>query len=176
MANRNPGPKKLDADATRVWFRLLRLESRINTALGSRLRALGLTAPQCDVLTTLTEREGVTQQELAERLYVTKGNISGLIDRLVAGGFVERRNIAGDRRSHAIYLTPAGRRRADEAIAMQRDFVAQTFGQLSAEKLVAFEELLVLTRDLVRAQSNQTDTPEQDPFPEGSSLALPSTA
>ena len=157
MANRNPGPKKLDADATRVWFRLLRLESRINTALASRLRALGLTAPQCDVLTTLTEREGVSQQELAERLYVTKGNISGLVDRLVAGALVERRAIAGDRRSHAIYLTPAGRRRADEAIAMQREFVAKTFGLLPPEKLVALEELLILTRDLVRAQSGEPE-------------------
>jgi MarR family transcriptional regulator, organic hydroperoxide resistance regulator len=155
MGNQNSGPKTLEGDATRVWFRLLRLESRINTALGSRLRALGLTAPQCDVLTTLTEREGVSQQELAERLYVTKGNISGLIDRLVASGFVERRAIAGDRRSHAIYLTAAGRRRAHEAIAMQREFVAQTFGQLSADQLVIFEELLILTRDLVRAQSSE---------------------
>src|ERR1700684_3502558 len=105
MRERSSGPKTLDADATRVWFRLLRLESRINAELGSRLRSLGLSPPQCDVLTTLTEREGVSQQELAERLYVTKGNISGLIDRLVAGGLVERRTIAGDRRSHAIYLT-----------------------------------------------------------------------
>src|SRR4051812_16012743 len=155
MRDQNPGPKKVDPDATRVWFRLLRLESRINTALGSRLRALGLTAPQCDVLTTLTEREGVSQQELAERLYVTKGNISGLIDRLVASGLVERRTLAEDRRSHAIYLSSAGRRRAQEAIAMQREFVAQTFGQLPPEKLIAFEQLLILTRDLVRAQSSE---------------------
>ncbi|MBV8850660.1 MAG: MarR family transcriptional regulator [Methylobacteriaceae bacterium] len=153
MRNHDSGPKTLEADAVRVWFRLLRLESRINAALGSRLRGLGLTAPQCDVLTTLTEREGVSQQELAERLYVTKGNISGLIDRLVSGGLVERRAIAGDRRSHAIFLTSAGRQRADEAIAMQRAFVGETFGRLPPEKLIAFEELLILTRDLVRAQS-----------------------
>jgi DNA-binding MarR family transcriptional regulator len=171
MRNQNSGPKTLEADATRVWFRLLRLESRINTALGSRLRALGLTAPQCDVLTTLTEREGVSQQELAERLYVTKGNISGLIDRLVASGLVERRAIAGDRRSHAIYLTAGGRRRAHEAIAMQREFVAQTFGQLSPDQLVMFEELLILSRDLVRAQSSETMEVEA----ETASLA-PSTA
>ena len=157
MRDQETGPKKLDADAARVWFRLLRLESRINTALASRLRALGLTAPQCDVLTTLTEREGVSQQELAERLYVTKGNISGLIDRLVAGGLVERGALAGDRRSHAIYLTAAGRQRANEAIAMQREFVAQTFGKLPPEKLIAFEELLILTRDLVRAKSGEAE-------------------
>ena len=161
MRNRDRGPKTPAADAPRVWFRLLRLESRISTALGSRLRALGLTAPQCDVLTTLTERKGVSQQELAERLYVTKGNISGLIDRLVSGGLVERRTIAGDRRSHAIYLTPAGARRAQEAIAMQREFVAQTFGQLPPEKLIAFEELLILTRDLVRAQASEANPAEE---------------
>ena len=171
MRDHDPGPKRLDADAARVWFRLLRLESRINTALGSRLRALGLTAPQCDVLTTLTEREGVSQQELAERLYVTKGNISGLIDRLVAGGLVERRTIAGDRRSHAIYLTAGGRQRANEAIAMQREFVAQTFGQLPPEKLVAFEELLILTRDLVRAQSSEADASKGGRVGEAPSLA-----
>ena len=102
----------------------------------------------------------------AERLYVTKGNISGLIDRLVAGGLVERRAIAGDRRSHAIYLTPAGRKRAEEAIAMQRKFVAQTFGRLPAAKLVAFEELLVLTRDLVRAQESARSAAAEEPAEE----------
>jgi DNA-binding MarR family transcriptional regulator len=175
MQDQNSGPKGIEADAIRVWFRLLRLESRINAALLSRLRALGLSAPQCDVLTTLTEREGVSQQELAERLYVTKGNISGLIDRLVAGTLVERRPIAGDRRTYAIYLTPAGRRRADEAIAMQRDFVAHSFGKLPPEKLAAFEELLILVRDLIRAQSSPASAPEREAFEEVRAL-VPTTA
>ena len=74
-----------------------------------RLREIGVSIPQCDVLTTLTEQEGVSQQELATRLYVTKGNISGLIDRLAEAGLVERRSTANDRRQHAIYLTEAGR-------------------------------------------------------------------
>src|SRR6476646_12121656 len=152
MRNRDRGPKTPAADATRVWFRLLRLESRISTALGSRLRALGLTAPQCDVLTTLTEREGVSQQELAERLYVTKGNISGLIDRLEAAELVERRSIAGDKRSHAISLTANGRKLADQGIAVQRRFVAETLGRLPPDELAALDRLLVTTRDLVREQ------------------------
>jgi hypothetical protein len=76
---------------------------------------------------------------------------------------------------HAIYLTPAGRRRANEAIAMQREFVAQTFGQLSAEKLIAFEELLILTRDLVRAQSSDAEAPEGERVDEAP-LLVSSTA
>jgi DNA-binding MarR family transcriptional regulator len=141
-----------DLDALRVWFRLLRLQTRARVAVANRLRELDLSVPQCDVLTTLTEREGVSQQELAARLYVTKGNISGLIDRLVANGLVERRSLAGDRRSHAIHLTPAGRELAQRGIETQKAFVAQTFGRIAPERLALFEELLVEARELVRAQ------------------------
>lgn len=141
-------------DALRVWFRLIRLQTRARMAIANRLRELDLSVPQCDVLTTLTEREGVSQQELAARLYVTKGNISGLIDRLVASGLVERRTLAGDRRSHAIHLTPAGRDLARRGIEVQRAFVDQTFGRIAPERLALFEELLVEARELVREKDN----------------------
>src|SRR6202167_3022306 len=105
--------------AVRVWFRLIRLEARMQAAVGERLREIGLSVPQCDVLTTLTEAEGVSQQVLAQRLYVTKGNISGLLDRLETAGLVERRSTETDRRQYEIYLTPAGRTAAEKAIALQ---------------------------------------------------------
>jgi DNA-binding MarR family transcriptional regulator len=140
-----------ESDPLRVWFRLMRLETRMRTAVADGLRHIGLSVPQCDVLTTLTEKEGVNQQDLAARLYVTKGNISGLIDRLVAAGLVERRAIAADKRQHAIFLTPAGRQAAEEAIACQRRFVARTIGRLPPEQLATLERLLIATRDLVRA-------------------------
>ena len=123
----------------------------MESMVAERLKSLGLSVPQCDVLTTLTEREGISQQELAERLYVTKGNISGLIDRLAAAGLVERRSIAGDRRSHAIFLTPAGRGLAEQGIAIQREFVAQTIGKLTDGQIGEFEALLVTTRDHLRS-------------------------
>lgn len=137
--------------AIRVWFRFLRLETRIQSAVAERLREIGLSVPQCDVLTTLTEAEGVSQQALAERLYVTKGNISGLLDRLEGAGMVERRSIVADRRQYAIYLTPAGRAAAEKAIAVQHALIAATLGRLTGDELVAFESLLIATRDLVRA-------------------------
>ena len=142
-----------ESNAIRVWFRLLRLQARLHVAASDRLKKLGVSVAQCDVLTTLTEREGVSQQELAQRLYVTKGNISGLIDRLAAAGYVERRAIVGDRRSHAIFLTGEGRRIALEGITVQRSFVRDTIGQMSAENIAAFERLLIEARDRVRELS-----------------------
>jgi DNA-binding MarR family transcriptional regulator len=137
-------------DALRVWFRFIRLESRIRGAIAERLRGVDLSVPQCDVLTTLTEHEGVSQQDLAERLYVTKGNISGLVDRLAAAGLVERRDLPSDRRSHAIHLTASGRKAAERGVAIQRGFVEETLGRMSAADLLAFEGQLIKARDLVR--------------------------
>src|SRR3954447_8699874 len=126
-----------EADAARVWFRLLRLQTRINLAITERVRELGLSVPQCDVLTTLTEREGQSQQELAERLYVTKGNVSGLIDRMAAQGLVERRSLAGDRRSNALFLTAEGRALTQKGMALQRSLVAATLGGLPGADVAA---------------------------------------
>jgi DNA-binding MarR family transcriptional regulator len=150
-------PDRHNADRSqRVWFRLIRLEARMQAAVGERLREIGVSIPQCDVLTTLTEKEGVSQQELATRLYVTKGNISGLIDRLTEAGLVERRSIASDRRQHAIYLTDAGRRKAETAIAVQHRWIASTLGRMNEPDLEALEAKLVALRDIVR----QAEAPE----------------
>jgi DNA-binding MarR family transcriptional regulator len=146
-------------EALRVWFRLIRLHTRSRMAIANRLRALDLSVPQCDVLTTLTEREGISQQELAARLYVTKGNISGLVDRLVASGLVERRSLQSDRRSHAIHLTPAGRELARKGIEAQQAFVADTFGRIAPERLALLDDLLLELRSHVRATG---DVVEQD--------------
>lgn len=142
-------------DAMRTWFRLLRLETSIRAAVTDRLKRHDLSVPQLDVLTTLTELEGVSQQELASRLYVTKGNISGLIDRMVASGLVERRKTQADRRSHAIHLTQEGRVLAKKGIAIQAEFVGDTIGRLQAEQLAAFEALIVAARDLVREKAGK---------------------
>ena len=141
---------KHEDDAVRVYFRLLRLNTRIRLAMSGRLKKLRLSAAQTDVLTTLTEAEGISQQDLAQRLYVTKGNISGLVDRLVESGLVERRSLNGDRRSHSIFLTAAGRKSAGDGILAQREFVARTFGQMDSARLHEFEALLVTARTMVR--------------------------
>jgi MarR family transcriptional regulator, organic hydroperoxide resistance regulator len=138
--------------AMRVWLRLLRLEARMQAAVGDRLRMIGVSIPQCDVLTTLTEQEGVNQQELAKRLYVTKGNISGLLDRLEAAGFVERRSLVSDRRQYSIHLTESGRAMAERAIAVQHKWIASTLGRMTEADLEAFETQIVALRDIVREQ------------------------
>lgn len=139
------------ADPLRVWLRFVRLQQRMASAMTALLRAVGLSIPQFDLLSTLSEREGITQSELADRLYVTKGNVSGLVDRLVGAGLVERRSIAGDKRSYALHLTDEGRRLTKAGLNAQRSFVDATIGKLPAEDVVQMERLLLAWREQVRA-------------------------
>jgi len=142
------------ADPLRIWFRFIRLNRRAANAVATELKALGLSIPQFDLLSTLTEREGLSQQELAERLYVTKGNVSGLLDRMVEAGLVERRSIPGDRRSNALYLTPKGRDLADQGISAQRAYVMRTLGTLPAQDLADLERIVLAWRDRARAEED----------------------
>lgn len=135
----------------RIWLRFVRLQQRVTGVMTARLRRIGLSVPQFDLLSTLSEAEGITQNDLATRLYVTKGNVSGLVDRLVEAGYVERRSMPGDRRSNALFLTPQGRRMVERGIALQDAFVEETLGTLSQEDLAAFDRILGDWRTAVRS-------------------------
>nr|WP_210497321.1 MarR family transcriptional regulator [Microvirga antarctica] len=134
----------------RVWFRFIRLHRRATSTVATILRSIGLSIPQFDLLSTLTEQEGLSQQELAQRLYVTKGNVSGLLDRMVEAGLVERRAIPGDRRSNALHLTTKGRHLAEQGIAAQQAYVETTLGSLPPEDLRDLERIVLSWRERAR--------------------------
>lgn len=152
-----PADGAASPDVLRTWFRFLRLHQRITARAASEYRRIGLSIPQFDLLSTLSEREGISQQEVAERLYVTKGNVSGLLDRLAALGYVERRALPNDRRSYALYLTDEGRAITERGLALQRRLVTATLGSLPPADLAALDPILVRWRDVVRDLPDTTD-------------------
>jgi MarR family transcriptional regulator, organic hydroperoxide resistance regulator len=139
----------------RVYFRFIRLQQRVFGEMTQTLKPLGLSIPQFDVLSTLTEQEGLSQSDLAARLYVTKGNVSGLIDRLVEAGYVERHAAPADKRSHSLRLTETGRAKALEGIRLQRAFVAETLGKLAASDLKCLDGAITAWRESIKLIASQ---------------------
>jgi len=66
------------------------------------------TLPQLDILVCLGRSDGLTLGEISERLLVTGGNITGVMDRLEKGGYVYRDRDKEDRRIIRAKLTPNG--------------------------------------------------------------------
>ncbi len=74
----------------------------------THIRSLGLTSSQFDVIATLGDTEGMTCKELSEKTLVTKGTLTGVLDRLEKKGLIARVPSREDRRSTFIRLTPKG--------------------------------------------------------------------
>lgn len=144
------GPSEGPPDAFRVWLRFLRLDQRLRLMMARALREIGLSIPQFDVLSALDQGAGITQRELAQQLFVTKGNVSGLIDRLVDAKLVERHRGAKDRRSHSLVLTQDGRALAAAGFAVQKTFIEKSLGRLAARDLALLHLLLGRWRDAAR--------------------------
>lgn len=95
----------------RLWIRLLRASRSIESELRERLkRDFGSTLPRFDVMAALyRETGGMAMTDLSRFLLVSNGNVTGIVDRLVADGYVARSKREGDRRTSIVRLTAAGR-------------------------------------------------------------------
>lgn len=102
----------------------------------------GLTGPQFDVLATLHRGEGIMQQELAERLLVTKGNVTGVIDRMVVLGWIERRPDPEDRRVNRLYLMDTGKEKFAEVNPEHHELIYRFMAEFTPEEIHTLSHLL----------------------------------
>jgi MarR family transcriptional regulator, transcriptional regulator for hemolysin len=72
-----------------------------------RARVWGMTRAQCVILLHLRKQPGMTQNEMASLCEIEPITVARLIDRLEAGGYVERRPDPADRRINRLHLKPA---------------------------------------------------------------------
>jgi DNA-binding MarR family transcriptional regulator len=104
------------------------------------LKPVGITRSQWWVLSFLGRRDGMTQTALAADLDLTKVAIGGLLDRMEASGFIERRVDQRDARIKRVYLQPAG----VKSLATIRDNILQVEEEITAD---VAEDALQLTAE-----------------------------
>ena len=108
--NRPISREKPAKDKLRLWIRLLRASRTIESVLRERLaRQFDTTLPRFDVMAALYRMpEGMLMSDLSRFLLVSNGNVTGIIDRLVTDGLVQRARRNGDRRTSIVRLTRTG--------------------------------------------------------------------
>src|SRR5246127_4880404 len=95
----------------RWWRRLLPCTTLIEGEVRSRLRErFDVTLPRFDLMAQLDRvPEGMTLSDVSKRMMVSNGNVTGLVERLVESGHLDRRTSETDRRVQGIRPTKAGR-------------------------------------------------------------------
>ena len=133
-----------DHIALRLWLRLLACTNLVEAPLRRRLREqFRGSLPRFDLMAQLDRQPGgIKMRELSRRLMVTGGNVTGLTDRLVAEGLVERHEDPVDRRACTVQLTMEGRRQFRAMARAHEAWVAELFGGLSAAQQKQLFELL----------------------------------
>jgi DNA-binding MarR family transcriptional regulator len=124
-------PKGLEAGL----FSLLHTAEVAQSHVESSLEAVGLSLPKLAALYALSEAgESLPLGQLAERLSCVKSNITQLVDRLEADGFVSRTADPNDRRGRLAVLTTKGRKAFEEGNRIRQEMEKELFGGLTRDE------------------------------------------
>ncbi|HVX38787.1 MAG TPA: MarR family transcriptional regulator [Gemmatimonadaceae bacterium] len=142
MNNRPPATEPHAADETTI-FSLLRAAHALEDKLEQTLSEVGLSSAKFSVLSELAKAgEPLPLSELAARLSCVRSNMTQLVDRLEADGFVQRVACPNDRRSVKAALTPEGTRRRNAGAHAVARLQAEFSGKLSAGDRAALARTL----------------------------------
>ena len=130
---------ELSKQRLRVWLRLLAAQRGMEAHLRGKMRKrFDCTMPRFDVLSALERhRGGLRMSEMAAKLRVSNGNVTGIIDRLVGDNLVERVAVRGDRRAMRVRLTDEGIARFGEMAREHEAWVDAFLGGFEAHEAEA---------------------------------------
>ena len=140
----------------RLWLRLLRVARGIEVELRRRFAAeFATTLPKFDVMAALARADtGMNMTELSRHLMVSNGNVTGIIDRLVAEGMVARLAQVADRRATFVRLTDKGSARFAAMAEAHADWVGAILANYSSAEVATLLALLARARPRAREGKN----------------------
>jgi DNA-binding MarR family transcriptional regulator len=120
----------------RLWIRLLRATRTVEGKTRERFKTeFNVTLPRFDVMSALFRRpDGMLMSEISRFLLVSNGNVTGIVDRLEADGFVVRSQRDGDRRTSFVSLTTKGRTAFADMSAAHEGWIDKLLGGVTARE------------------------------------------
>lgn len=132
-----------------LWFRMSRIYNQSIRQSNQHLKKWELSAAQFDVLVQVGSHERLSQQELADKLFVTKGNITQLLGKMEQMGLIKREQ---EWKTKYLSLTEKGRDLFQEVVPQQEQFQAAQFSGLDEEEK---KQLLQLLRKIQHKQRKE---------------------
>jgi MarR family 2-MHQ and catechol resistance regulon transcriptional repressor len=102
---------------------------------GAHIKEMGLTTTQFDILATLGNQPPMTCKELGEKTLVSKGTMTGVLERLEAKGLIEKFMNVEDGRSYKIGLSKSGDKLFKKVFPEHVEYLGKAFGNLNKKEL-----------------------------------------
>lgn len=136
-----------------VLYELVRTYQAFETYSIQHIRTLGLTSSQFDIIATLGNTNGMSFKDLGEKTLITKGTLTGVVDRLEAKALVRRVSSTSDGRSQMVQLTKAGEKLFARVFPAHLCHFEQVFSDFSQKDLDSAEAVLQKLKNAFLAAS-----------------------
>jgi MarR family 2-MHQ and catechol resistance regulon transcriptional repressor len=140
-------PQKSTSQAAKEPFlpamrELVRAYQTFSAFSETHIRQFDLTPAQFDVIATLGNTNGMSMGEIGEKTLITKGTLTGVIDRLIQKQLVVREIPSDNRRSVIVQLTPRGKHLFEQVFPAHIAHLKEQFEKLEPSELELLKVLL----------------------------------
>lgn len=146
-----------EKEGLRLWLRIVSCTQMVEQEIRAMLREkFDMTLPRFEVLSALDRvADGLTMSELSHWLMVSKGNVTGIAERLSEDGFIRREPTPTDRRSFVVTLTEKGRRTYKEMELEYESLLDKLFNDMTPDDSDMFTGLLAKVKESVEELRGQ---------------------
>lgn len=125
-----------------IGFLIAKVRNTLKSEFEKELKPYALSYAHRIILIRLSEKNGLTQKELAQDTYFEQSNLTLMLDKLELKGLVKRTEKENDRRAYSVMITPEGEKLRDVLVRMGERIMEKALWGLSSEQKEEFSEML----------------------------------
>jgi DNA-binding MarR family transcriptional regulator len=114
----------------------------------AHVRSLSLTPAQFDIVATLGNTAGMSPKELGEKTLITKGTLTGVVDRLVDKKLARRSASPSDGRCQIVQLTAQGEKLFARIFPAHMAHMERAFAGFSTSELAEMTAIMQRLREV----------------------------
>jgi len=130
----------LDIPFYRYWTTSTNVHQQLRQSLADALSRHNIDLPTYDILASVYWNPGLTQSEMADKLFVGRSNLSMLMPELEKNGLLRREASTRDKRVRRLFLTPDGETKALLGMDLQLQLVkkvTEVIGDADSEQIAS---------------------------------------
>ncbi len=146
-----------EKEGLRLWLRIVSCSQMVEQEIRTMLREkFDTTLPRFELMSALDRvPDGLSMGELSRWLMVTKGNVTGIAERLSEDGFIKRNPTPTDRRSFCVTFTPKGKKLYKEMEEEYESLLDKLFSDVSLDDSDMFTGVLAKVKEVVEELREQ---------------------